>query len=270
MNTLENRFLTSPYSLVRGECLDVLRQIPDESFDALVTDPPYSSGGTTASSRSRPTGLKYVQKGTKLKRPDFAGDQRDQRSWSHWCTLWLSEGLRVCRPEGYCLMFTDWRQLAAATDAIQAAGWIFRGIVPWDKTERSRAPHTGYFRHQAEYVVWGTKGACRPNAPGGPWPGCFRFAVLQSDKHHQTGKPTELMKQLLRCVRPEGRVLDPFCGSGTTLVAAAQLGLAALGIEQSPAYHAIAGDRLKSVVPAEDLALIHSRRRVQAVKQTSR
>jgi hypothetical protein len=55
------------------------------------------------------------------------------------------------------MCFTDWRQLPMLTDVLQAGGFVWRGVMPWDKTESSRAPHTGYFRHQCEYVVWGPR-----------------------------------------------------------------------------------------------------------------
>jgi site-specific DNA-methyltransferase (adenine-specific) len=231
--------------LVQGDCLKVLSGLPEGFADAVVTDPPYSSGGMTSSDRTRTTGAKYVQKGTKIQRPDFGGDNRDQRSWRLWCALWIAECYRVAKPDSYFLMFSDWRQLPSATDALQAGGYVWRGIVPWDKTEAARAPHVGYFRHQCEYLVWGTKGsAIAAAAPGGPWPGCYRHSVKQSEKFHQTGKPPQLLKDLLRCVKPGGLVLDPFAGSGTTLVAAAGMGLRAYGIEQSEEYFAIAAKRL--------------------------
>ena len=89
---------------------------------------------------------------------DFGGDNRDQRSWLAWCAMWL-DMCRVTLCEGaYAMVFTDWRQLPALTDAFQAGGLVWRGLIPWDKTEASRAPHKGYFRHQAEYVVWGSNG----------------------------------------------------------------------------------------------------------------
>ena len=185
-----------------GESLDVLRGLPDCSFDAIVTDPPYSSGGMTAASRSKSTGIKYVQKGTKLKRPDFDGDQRDQRSWLHWCSLWMGEAYRVARPGAYFLTFTDWRQLAQATDALQCGGWIFRGIVPWDKTEGSRAPHTGYFRYQCEYVVWGTSALAGPSRAA---PGPVATAI-------RSGNPTSITRPASRpiswprCFGASGRV----------------------------------------------------------------
>jgi site-specific DNA-methyltransferase (adenine-specific) len=232
------------WRIIHGDCLEVLRTLPDASVDAVITDPPYSSGGLFRGDRMVSTETKYIQSGCEGRFPSFSGDNRDQRSWAYWCQLWLSQCLRVCKPSGYLLLFSDWRQLPTASDSIQAAGWVWRGLVPWDKTEGARAPHTGYFRHQCEYVVWGTKGVCRKATHGGPWPGCFRFSVKYSDKWHQAGKPTLLLRELVRCVSPGGTILDPFMGSGTTGVASLQAGYGFVGVEADLSAYQVADVRL--------------------------
>jgi site-specific DNA-methyltransferase (adenine-specific) len=224
-------------TLYLGDCLAILPALPDACVDAVITDPPYSSGGMFRGDRNGGTDDKYTLTAFKGARPDFSGDSRDQRSWLYWCALWLSECLRVCKPSGYLLMFSDWRQLPQAADAIQCGGWVWRGIVVWDKTLAARGPHTGYFRHQCEYVPWATAGECRPVDDGrkGMWPACLRYPVIQADKHHQAGKPTPLMRDLLCCVPPGGTVLDPFMGSATTGAACVQNGLGFIGVEKDRA-----------------------------------
>lgn len=231
--------------ILLDDCLNVLRNMPDESVDAVITDPPYSSGGHSLSERSRDPIEKYQQTGTKIVRPSFAGDNKDARSWLHWCTLWISECNRITKKGGYFLMFSDWRQLPLASDALQFGDYIWRGIVAWDKTEGSRAPHKGYFRHQCEYIVWGTKAKCIKAEHGGPYPGCYRFPVKQSDKHHLTGKPTGLMERLVSIVPAGGIILDPFAGSGTTLVAAKNMERQFIGIEKVEANYNVALKRLQ-------------------------
>ncbi len=224
---------SSRWSVAHGESLDFLRDLPSDCCDALITDPPYSSGGQFRGDRAQKTGDKYVGGDVGIVRADFAGDNRDQRSFAYWCALWLSECLRICRAGSPICIFTDWRQLPSTTDAIQAGGWIWRGIAPWDKTEASR-PRMGGFRSQSEFLVWGTKGGMDMEACNeiGVLPGVFRVGVHQDDKFHQTGKPTELMRQIVQICRPGGLILDPFAGSGTTLIAALLTGRRAIGIEQ--------------------------------------
>jgi len=101
--------------IYQGDCLALLPGIPDLSMDMVLTDPPYSSGGLVSSSRARPTGEKYIVTGTKMVRPDFLGDNRDQRSFLIWCTLWMAQCYRVLKDGGLILCFTDWRQLSTIT-----------------------------------------------------------------------------------------------------------------------------------------------------------
>lgn len=234
------------YQLIKGEALAALRELPSDSADAIVADPPYSSGGFTRSDRNQKPSEKYQSTGTARQYGEFSGDNRDARSWHYWCTLWISECLRIVKPGGYFLTFTDWRQLPTASDALQAGGWVWRGIVAWDKTTAARAPHTGYFRHQCEYIVWGTKGTSRPATHGGPFPGCFTIPVLQKDKFHVTGKPTALMVELVKIVPPGATILDPFMGSGTTGVAAVRTGRRFIGVETDDHYLEIARKRIEA------------------------
>ena len=74
--------------LYQGDCIAVLGGLGDQ-FDAVVTDPPYSSGGQSKGSRSMSTGAKYLNSGSS-KYPDFVGDTKDQRSYFHWSALWMS------------------------------------------------------------------------------------------------------------------------------------------------------------------------------------
>jgi site-specific DNA-methyltransferase (adenine-specific) len=243
-------------TLYRGESLDLLRELSDNSVDAVIADPPYSSGGFTRGDRVQDPIAKYQQTGVELIRSTFSGDNRDGRSWCYWMTLWLSEAHRATRDSGYCLIFTDWRMLPLASDALQAGGFVWRGLVTWDKTEGARAPHTGYFRHQAEFIVWGTKGVSKPSGHGGPWPGVFRCSIKHKDKHHLTGKPTELMEFLCKIVPPGGLILDPFIGSGTTAVAAINTGRRCIGIEQSPAIFETCLQRVSAATKRHEESLL--------------
>ncbi|MDX2023257.1 MAG: site-specific DNA-methyltransferase [Deltaproteobacteria bacterium] len=241
------------WALAEGEAVSVLRALPAASIDAVITDPPYSSGGSQSAGRTvQPPSKKYgLSNGDGHKRPDFHGDNRDQRSFLRWCSLWLSECLRASASGAPVVVFTDWRQLPTVTDALQIAGWVWRGIAVWDKTEGAR-PQMGRFRSQCEYMVWGTNGPSDraiDNAVG-VLPGCFRHFVKKVDRFHVTGKPTPLMEDVVKICRPKGVVLDPFAGSGTTLVAALAQGRRAIGCELSDEYAEIARGRCSSAAAA--------------------
>lgn len=103
--------------IIHGNAIELLKKIEDDSVDAVITDPPYCSGGQTAGERAKSPAEKYEHSSNKVvHRIDFAGDTMDQRSWVHWCSLWIAECQRILKPSGYFLMFTDWRQLPAASD----------------------------------------------------------------------------------------------------------------------------------------------------------
>lgn len=231
--------------LYQGDALQVIPALAGETFAAVIADPPYCSGGATPAERARDPREKYCHNGHDCGRPSFAGDARDQRSYAWWCTAWLSLCREAAARSAYCLVFSDWRQLPTVTDAVQAAGWIWRGVIVWDKGRGARAPHKGFFRHQCEYLTWGTNGPVPHATHGGPFDGCYSITVKKSDKHHMTGKPTALLEQLVQIVPPGAPVLDPFAGSGTTGVACLRQSRRFVGIEQSAAYSEIAARRLR-------------------------
>jgi site-specific DNA-methyltransferase (adenine-specific) len=239
-------YLSEPdVTLYLGDSLSVLQGLPDESVDLILTDPPYSSGGLHRSDRTgQSTRSKYVQTGTLIQRPDFQGDHRDQRSYLAWCSIWLSECLRIVKPGRAALVFTDWRQLPITSDALQAGGFVWRGVIPWNKGRGVR-PNLGWSA-QAEYLVWGSRG---PLDLGHLvyLDGAIDAAIRLDEKHHMTGKPLGLIEQLLQVCPAGGTVLDPFAGSGTTLVAARRRGLRAIGVEISEEYCAVAESRLRQL-----------------------
>lgn len=222
--------------LFRGDCLAVLPQL-NGFFDAVVTDPPYSSGGQSKGERSRSTGAKYLNSGAVIY-PDFVGDSKDQRSYLHWSALWMGMCADLLNDGGLMVVFSDWRQLPVTTDAMQAAGITWRGIAVWDKTCGVRL-YKGGFRAQAEYIVWGSKGSLKGDRYS---PGVFRVNPLSGGKLHQVGKPLPLMNDIVAACGD--RILDPFMGSATTGLAALNQGKSFVGIEASPHYFTVAVDRL--------------------------
>jgi site-specific DNA-methyltransferase (adenine-specific) len=147
-------------------------------------------------------------------------------------------------------MFIDWRQLPSMTDALQWAGWVWRGILVWDKT--NSRPQRGRFRQQAEFVVWGSNGHMPLDRKAPVLPGVFRQSMPPFQKRiHQTEKPLEVMRDIVKIVEPGadsmsgGIILDPFAGAGTTVLAAMLEGYPAVGIELSQHYAEAAAKRIE-------------------------
>ena len=113
------------WEIIQGDALKVLDGFAPGTFDAVITDPPYASGGRTQAEKNKSTAKKYSSMRENAP-PPFDGDAKDQRSWTRWAAEWLYEARKVCKPGAPVCMFIDWRQLPAATDALQWAGWIWR------------------------------------------------------------------------------------------------------------------------------------------------
>lgn len=234
-------------TLYGGDALTVLAELPDASVDAVITDPPYSSGGKFRGDRMAGAAVKYGRSTTTARYEaagmDFTGDNRDQRGYAYWCTLWLAECLRVTKPDGACVLFTDWRQLPVTTDAVQAGGWMWRGIVPWVKPLGTVRPTPGRFQAQCEYAVWATAGSLVVDRFASCLPG-FIHAAIPRERDHLTQKPLAVMRELVKIAPKNGVVLDPFMGSATTGVAAILEGRGFIGAELAPYYRQVSRERI--------------------------
>lgn len=299
-------------TILTGDCLEVMRAIPDNHFTGVVTDPPYGLGFM---------GKKWD-----------AGLPHDD--------IW-KEALRISKPGAYLLAFGGTRTYHRLTCAIEDAGWEIRDCIMW--VYGSGFPKSkGCLKPAYEPIVLArkigpnprlnidasrigtddTRATASKNAPGlinddgweckerivgsscGRWPANIIFDensssllgqahrffycakasshernegldLLEKKKsskigdgmrsnigngnpgktssedrkqknHHPTVKPLSLMRYLITLVQPTENhlILDPFCGSGTTIMAAKQLGIEAIGIEKEPEYAEIARARV--------------------------
>ena len=237
-------------TIYHGNCVAVMADLPTAAIGGCVTDPPYSSGGQFRSDRANATAnTKYSSRLEGL--PDFSGDNRDQRGFLAWCSVWMGDVLRVCEPGAPIFTFTDWRQLPTMTDAVQAGGWNWQGIFVWDKV--NGRPQKNRPTQSLEFVVYGVSGQVRAGEDDSFV--CLRPIIVATvppndERQHVTEKPVDVIQYLLPLLRPDSAVLDPFMGSGTTLVAAKNLGRKAIGIEIEERYCEIAAQRVSQEVLA--------------------
>ena len=191
------------WSILHGDSLQIIRQFVPNSFDAIITDPPYASGGSSQTTKNRSTNEKYSSMSKEKALPDFDSDQMDQLSWMFWTAAWLQDARRIAKPGAPVCLFIDWRQLPAMTLALQWAGWTWRGVAVWDKV--ASRPQKGRFRQQSEYIVWGSNGKMPLERNVGCLPGVFRYLNPQN-RIHVTEKPLQLMRDVVQICEPGGRI----------------------------------------------------------------
>lgn len=226
--------------MIHGDCLDVLRGMPDASVDAVVTDPPYCAGAVSEAQRTRAAGQGL--RSENIRRFGwFVGDNMGTAGLVWLLRSIAVEAVRVVKPSGSVLMFCDWRMVASLQPAVESAGLRFQNLVVWDKEHMGlgqgfRAQHEmilHYSNGSPEYHDRGTSNVLRAKR------------VRGDDREHQTQKPVDLMARLIRVVAPlGGLVVDPFAGSGSTGVAAVQEGRAFIGVERDPQHVETARKRL--------------------------
>ncbi len=224
------------YQLHHGEALAFLRTLPNASVDAVITDPPYSSGGRRENARSiRKSMVRTVEDAEWI-----AGDGMSTNGFVWMVRCMALEARRVLRPGGHLLSFIDWRMYPSLSGAIESADLRQHPTLVWDKTQFGMG---AVFRNQHEWIGHFTAGtALAPQRRD-------VANVLRSppvrDGEHPTQKPVALLRTLVSVVAPKGGVvLDPFMGSGTTGVAALLEGRRFIGSELTEHYYRVAQDRI--------------------------
>lgn len=238
----------SGFELIHGDCLDVLRELATGSADAIVTDPPYCSGG-----RQQAGARNTVSKSDRHDANWFAGDNMGTDTYLWFMREIARECARISTAGAPAYVFTDWRQLTTIVTAWESVGWTYKSLIVWDK---NRGGAMGsWWRNNHEFVCAFVKGKARPLSSASFF-NTWRGTKPQGGEH-PTEKPVELMRYLVSSITPTGcTVLDPFAGSGTTGVAALLEGFKFIGVEQSGDYVRLARERLQGVESELGLDLV--------------
>ena len=216
--TFTNRQKVSPDSIVNGDCIEVMRSLPWASVDFILTDPPYLVNYRDRTGRS------------------VANDAGD----GAWLKPAFRQMHRVLRPDSLCVSFYGWNKVDLFMDAWKSAGFSVVGHIVFRKRYGSNARFLSY-RHESAYLL--AKG--RPPLPASPVPDVLDWEY-SGNQLHPTQKPVQPLKTLIAAfTKPGDVVLDPFCGSGSTLAAAQELNRRYIGIELDEQHHRTASSRLR-------------------------
>jgi DNA modification methylase len=234
-------------TIYHGDCVEIMRAMRGVELDAIITDPPYCSGGSME-----------AQKNTKAQGLRTATVQADDFEWfsaDNMTTgglVWLIrsvlvESRRLLKPNRSAFVFSDWRMIPHLAPALESAGLRYRNMIVWDKG--SAGLGVG-FKPAHEIILEYTNGATEYAAKTGQ--NVIRSKrVHVSDRDHNCQKPVEVIAKILEVATADGgTILDPFMGSGTMLLAAKQLGRKSIGIELNERFCESAAKRC-----AQEMAL---------------
>lgn len=204
-------------TILEGDCVEIMRGLPSGSVDLVLTDPPYLANYTDRSGRSI--------------RNDVRGD---------WIAPAFAEMFRLLKPDSFCISFYGWHSVETFMRAWREAGFRPAGHIVWPKRYASSTRYLARHHEQAYLLAKG-----RPSEPLAP-PSDVQSWHYTGNRLHPTQKAVEILTPLVDAFSPPGGlVLDPFCGSGSTAVAAKRLGRSYLGIEVETAFVETARKRLR-------------------------
>lgn len=217
--------------IILGDCLTELVKLPHKSVDVVVTDPPY---------------LPVLSHASKAPWPRHYSDFSPLQVF--WSAV-VAELRRILKDDGHLFVFCGGESFPALYEPTYAHFDALRSLV-WDKQQAGMGR---IFRHQHELIIWAHNRAAKYHHDGRTRGDVLHVPVTPPARRtHPVEKPIELLAALIEPVTYAGDVvLDPFCGSGTTLVAARALGCGFIGIEANPVYAAQARQRLAGSAPAD-------------------
>src|SRR5690348_1270778 len=247
--------------IYQGDCLDLLQKIPASSVDLVFADPPYflSNGGITCHAGK----MVSVNKGSWDKLPGLdSGPVRARFDEVHaFNTAWLAACQRLLKPNGSIWVSGTAHVIHSVGFAMQQLGFKLLNDISWVKPNPPPNLSCRYFTHATETIIWAAKTAKSRHT--------FNYKLMKEINRgkqmksvweirppeswekkfgkHPTQKPVALLERILLASSNEGDlVLDPFSGSGTTLLAAFRLRRHALGCEFSADFLTLSLRRLCS------------------------
>ncbi len=230
---LENHVSSLRGIFQKGDAIEIMKHYKDESFDLLVTDPPYKviSGGNKC--KDAPKGMLSKNDGKIFKYNNIKASD------------WLKEAYRLLKPDSHAYVFTNFLNLQEIMTEMQKAGFKLHNLLIWMKNNAT--PNRWYMKN-CEYIVLGRKGKAKSINDCGSMT-VHQFDNILGNKMHETEKPVELIKQyILNSSSENDWVLDPFAGSGSTADAALKTGRRFLTMEIDDKYVGNIHERLKTVI----------------------
>ncbi len=215
--------------LLQGDCLEMMKDIETNSVDLVLTDPPYKM--TKQGKSCRPN---YMRSG--MGDNLFEGELPDTQTWLKLCYDKMKE-------DSHLYIFTNTNSLQEFLNVATDVGFKLHNVISMIKD--TKMPNRWYLKY-TELVLFFRKGNAFPiNDMTSRDYEFVTMPTLKNGKIHVSQKPLSFIEKLITNSSKEGgTVLDPFMGSGTTLLACKNTGRNGIGIELDEAYFKIARERI--------------------------
>lgn len=244
MTILQENIATAS-TIINGDCLDALKNLPDNSIDLIITDPPYNLGRFM---KRRGTNLK------KMRENHFAYSGWDDLEFEKWCSQMdtlIAECHRILKKKGNLLIFMSIIKVETIINIAQNHKFYYKTVGIWHKTNPMPRNMNLQFVNSTEawihFVNDATTGTF--NNRGKVMHDFVESSTINNSERkfgkHPTQKPLQVMCHFIDLLSNEKDiVLDPFMGSGSTGVACELLKRKFVGIELSKEYYNIAKNRI--------------------------
>ena len=257
--TLDENYNLPLNKIIKGDSIESMRSLPDNSIDVIFADPPYN-----------------LQLKNDLSRPDSSKVNGVTEGWDRFKSFeeydkftkdWISEAQRILKPEGTIWVIGSYHNIFRVGNAMQNLGfWILNDII-WHKSNPMPNFKGTRFTNAHETIIWASKNhnskynfnyhAMKSLNEGiqmrSDWyiPICSggeRIKDSNGNKIHSTQKPEALLyRVLLSSSKKNDIVLDPFFGTGTTGAVAKKLGRNFIGLERESIYISAAEARINEI-----------------------
>ena len=223
------------YKILQGDCLELMKNIPNNSVDLLITDPPYKTitgGDKNGANSVRPKGM--LSGNRKL----FA--YQNEIHPKDWMPLIYA----ILKPNSHAYIFTNALNMQLMLNEANEAGFKLHNILVWEK---NNCTPSQYYMKNCEYILFLRKGKAKWIKDIGGSKTVHQFNNIIGSKLHPTQKPIDLLEFYINNSSMENDlILDPFMGSGSTGVACVNTNRNFIGIELDKNYFEIAKERIES------------------------
>ena len=244
-------YKTDTTTLLKGDSLELLKEMEDNSIDLIFADPPYFLSNDGISCKSGK--MVSVNKGDW----DKIDNYDEIENFNH---LWLKESQRILKPNGCIWVSGTHHNIYSVGNQLKILGYKILNVITWEKPNPPPNLSCRYFTHSTEQVIWASKNIkskhkfnyplMREINGGKQMKDVWTFtSPPKSEKKfgkHPTQKPLKLLNRIITSSTDEGDiVLDPFNGSGTTGIESIRLNRKYIGIDIEDGFLDLTISRLK-------------------------